>query len=115
MDTQTVSRLGLTVAGFAEATTLHPQTVRQLLRDGRIRSVRVGRRHVIPRTELERFLSVEPQSAETAGAPGGGERREDGGGPMSPAEIRKTGEHRETARKVAAPLLEPDADDLGLP
>ena len=63
MDTQTVSRLGLTVAEFAEATTLHPQTVRQLLRDGRIRSVRVGRRHVIPRTELERFLSVESQSA----------------------------------------------------
>jgi excisionase family DNA binding protein len=59
MDAKAVSRLGLTVEDFAEATTLHPQTVRQLLREGRIRSVRVGRRHVIPRTELERFLSIE--------------------------------------------------------
>jgi excisionase family DNA binding protein len=59
MDTQAVSRLGLTIDDFAEATTLHPQTVRQMLKDGRIRSVRVGRRHVIPRTELERFLQVE--------------------------------------------------------
>ena len=59
MDTQALSRLGLTVDDFAEATTLHPQTVRQLLKEGRIRSVRVGRRHVIPRTELERFLQVE--------------------------------------------------------
>jgi len=59
MDTQAVSRLGLTIDDFAEATTLHPQTVRQMLKDGRIRSVRVGRRHVIPRAELERFLQVE--------------------------------------------------------
>jgi excisionase family DNA binding protein len=59
METQTASQLGLTVAQFAKTTTLHEQTVRQLLRDGRIRSVRVGRRHVIPSTELERFLSVE--------------------------------------------------------
>jgi excisionase family DNA binding protein len=59
MDMQAVSRLGLTVDDFAQATTLHPQTVRQLLKEGRIRSVRVGRRHVIPRTELERFLSVQ--------------------------------------------------------
>ena len=61
MQTQAVSQLGLTVDDFAEETTLHPQTVRQLLKDGRIRSVRVGRRHVIPRTELERFLQVEPR------------------------------------------------------
>ena len=67
MDEQTMSRrLGFTVAEPAEVTTLHPQTVRQLLRDGRIRSVRVGRRHVIPRTELERFLSIEPQSGDDA-------------------------------------------------
>jgi excisionase family DNA binding protein len=63
MDGEAVSRLGLTVDDFAAAMTLHPQTVRQLLKDGRIRSVRVGRRHVIPRTELERFLQVEAQSA----------------------------------------------------
>lgn len=58
-----IEQLGMTVAQFAEQTTLHEQTVRQLLRDGRIRSVRVGRRHVIPATELERFLSVESAKA----------------------------------------------------
>jgi excisionase family DNA binding protein len=63
MGTDVVSPLGLTVKQAAKTTTLHEQTIRQLLRDGRIRSVRVGRRHVIPRTELERFLSVEAQPA----------------------------------------------------
>jgi excisionase family DNA binding protein len=56
-----LEQLGLTVAQVAELTTLHPQTVRQLVREGRLRSVRVGRRVTVPRTEVERFL--EPQSA----------------------------------------------------
>ena len=58
-----IEQLGLTVAAFAKETTLHEQTVRALIREGRIRSVRVGRRHVIPRTELERFLTPEPSTA----------------------------------------------------
>jgi excisionase family DNA binding protein len=63
------SRLGLTVTDFAEESTLHEQTIRALLKAGRIRSVRVGRRHIIPRTELERFLSVDDERR-TAAASG---------------------------------------------
>ena len=59
METDETSRLGLTVTEFAGESTLHEQTVRALLKEGRIRSVRVGRRHIIPRHELERFLSVD--------------------------------------------------------
>ena len=50
--------LGLTVAKTAEQLTLHEQTVRTLIREGRIRSVRVGRRHIIPLAEVQRFLSA---------------------------------------------------------
>jgi excisionase family DNA binding protein len=54
--------LGLTVAEFARQATLHQQTVRQLIRDGRVKSVRIGRRHVIPRSELVRLLDVKTAS-----------------------------------------------------
>lgn len=38
-------------------------TIHRLTQDGTIRTVRAGRRVIIPRTELERFLSGEPQKA----------------------------------------------------
>jgi excisionase family DNA binding protein len=56
-----VETLGLTVAETAEQLRVHEQTVRALIREGRLRSVRVGRRHVVPVSEVERFL--QPQSA----------------------------------------------------
>ena len=49
-------QLGFTVQQVARMTSLHPQTVRALIREGRIRHVRVGRRLIVPRTEVERFL-----------------------------------------------------------
>jgi excisionase family DNA binding protein len=42
-----VETLGLTVEQAAAELTLHPRTVRELIRTGQLRSVRVGRRHVI--------------------------------------------------------------------
>ena len=43
------------------ATTLgmHVQTVRSLVKSGRLRAVRVGRRLVIPRSAIEEFLEEE--------------------------------------------------------
>jgi excisionase family DNA binding protein len=58
---QQTEQLGLTVEQVSRMTSLHPQTVRALIREGRIRHVRVGRRVIVPRTEVDRFL--EPQSA----------------------------------------------------
>jgi excisionase family DNA binding protein len=56
--------LGLTIRQLAEHLQVHEQTARQLVREGRIRSVRVGRRHVVPRAELQRFLEVESVKAD---------------------------------------------------
>jgi len=45
----------------AQALGVHPHTLKMLIADGRLRVVRVGRRYLVPVSELERFL--EPTSA----------------------------------------------------
>lgn len=52
-----------TVTEVAEALRLHPQTIRQMIRDGRLRAVRSGRAVRIPTTEIARFLA--PDAEET--------------------------------------------------
>ena len=43
---------------------LHPGTLRRLIRDGRIRSVRVGRKHLIPVDQFETLAApTDPGSA----------------------------------------------------
>lgn len=49
-----------TVAGFYQALggTVGLQTIRAAVRSGRIRSVRVGRKRLIPKTELPRLAQL---------------------------------------------------------
>jgi excisionase family DNA binding protein len=42
---------------------LHPQTVRRLVDEGRLQGVRVGRRLLIPRAAIDRFLEQDAASA----------------------------------------------------
>jgi excisionase family DNA binding protein len=50
----------LSVPGFQrELGSLGRDTIYQLVREGRIRSVRVGRKILIPRSELEAFIERE--------------------------------------------------------
>jgi len=39
---------------------LAPSTVRLYIRKGQLKALKVGRRVVVPRKELERFLSLNP-------------------------------------------------------
>jgi excisionase family DNA binding protein len=48
------------VTEAAKVLGLHPHTVRGMVEDGRLYSVRVGKRILIPVRELDRFL--EPQT-----------------------------------------------------
>lgn len=52
-------RLTLDVVEVAELLGLGRNTTYTLLRSGRLRSVRVGRRLVIPRSEIDAFLARE--------------------------------------------------------
>lgn len=52
-------RLTVHVAEAAELLGLGRNTTYDLLRSGRLRSVRVGRRFVIPRSEIDAFLERE--------------------------------------------------------
>ena len=47
----------LTVAEFAEIFRYHPESVRRAIRQGRIKTIHVGRQHRIPAKEVERILS----------------------------------------------------------
>lgn len=50
-------RLGLNVEESARAIGVHRNTLAKLIREGRIRPVRVGRRLIIARAQLEKFLA----------------------------------------------------------
>jgi excisionase family DNA binding protein len=56
-----MERKAVNVTEAAKILGLHPHTVRALVEDDRLHSVRVGKRILIPVAELDRFL--EPQSA----------------------------------------------------
>jgi excisionase family DNA binding protein len=47
---------------FADRLGLGYQTALRMQKNGTVRVVRVGRRVLVPRTELERFLSVNDQA-----------------------------------------------------
>lgn len=50
-------RLGLNVEESARAIGVHRNTLAKLIREGRLRPVRVGRRLIIARAQLEKFLA----------------------------------------------------------
>ena len=57
-------RFFLSTPQAAELLHLHPATLRRLIRDGRIRSVRVGRKHLIPVDQFETLAEpTDPVSA----------------------------------------------------
>jgi excisionase family DNA binding protein len=58
-DTRKDKRITLDVADAAELLGLGRNTTYDLVRSGRLRSVRVGRRLVIPRSEIDAFLERE--------------------------------------------------------
>lgn len=51
----------VTVTEAAQALRLHPQTVRAMIRDGRLSAVRFGRAIRIPATELARLTTTTEQ------------------------------------------------------
>ncbi len=54
-----VPRLALNLEESGEAISVCGKTVANLIRDGRLRSVRVGTRHLVPVSELQRWLDSE--------------------------------------------------------
>jgi excisionase family DNA binding protein len=53
---QKAGRLAYSVTEAAEATSLSVRSLRYLMRTGRLTYARIGRRYLIPHTELERLL-----------------------------------------------------------
>ena len=51
-------KLAYTIAEAAEALTLHPSTVKELVQERRLKVVRVGRRVIVPRWALDEFLAT---------------------------------------------------------
>jgi excisionase family DNA binding protein len=52
-----VERRAVSIAEFSRACGISRDTTRRRIKDGSIRSVRFGRRILIPRTELDRILA----------------------------------------------------------
>lgn len=63
MQISPVPRLALSLEEAAQAVGLCAKTVATLIRDGRLRSVRVGTRHLVPVSELQRWLTDEAGQA----------------------------------------------------
>lgn len=59
-----VPRLALSIEEAGQAVGLCGKTVSKLIADGRLRSVRVGTRHLLPVSELQRWLDREAGPAE---------------------------------------------------
>ncbi|MGA7872943.1 MAG: helix-turn-helix domain-containing protein [Candidatus Binatus sp.] len=53
-----VERLAFSMLESAAALGLSPGKIRLMLQSGELRSVHAGRRRLVPRQELEKFLSV---------------------------------------------------------
>ncbi len=66
-----VTPLALSIQDTAKQLSVSPQSVRKLIERGELKTRRVGVRVLIPRTELERFLSIGqnkmPHSSESEG------------------------------------------------
>ncbi len=50
---------GLTPEEFGAAVRWHPETIRRCIRQGRVKALKLGRRFLIPRSELDRVMSGE--------------------------------------------------------
>jgi excisionase family DNA binding protein len=46
----------MTVRQFAKGTAISPTFTRQLIREGRLKGVRIGRKWFIPKTEFDRVI-----------------------------------------------------------
>lgn len=59
----------LTIKEFVSASGLRERSVRKLLADGRLRHVKVGRKHFVPAAELQGFIerNVQPPPAQDDG------------------------------------------------
>jgi excisionase family DNA binding protein len=53
---QPEERIAFSIRAAAEALSISERTIAALIASGRLESVRVGRRRLIPRTELERLI-----------------------------------------------------------
>jgi excisionase family DNA binding protein len=62
---QTESHRLLRLSEFASVLRLTPSCVRRWISQGRVTSVRIGRRLVIPRTEIERLIRQGTRPAQT--------------------------------------------------
>lgn len=60
-----VQRQALSLEEAGQAVGVCSKTVSNLIRDGRLRSVRVGTRHLVPVSELQRWLDAEAGLAES--------------------------------------------------
>jgi excisionase family DNA binding protein len=54
-----IPRLALNLEQAGQSVDLCGKTIANLIRDGRLRSVRVGTRHLVPITELQCWLDAE--------------------------------------------------------
>lgn len=59
----------LTIKEFVLASGLRERTVRNLLTDGHLRRVMIGRKYFIPREEIDGFIRRELQPRPTADGP----------------------------------------------
>jgi len=50
-----------TVEDIQERTGMHPRTIRQLLKDGRLRGKKQGKRWFVPEVNLQAYFEEEPQ------------------------------------------------------
>lgn len=50
-------RTAWTVAEVATSTGLHPDTVRKLIHEGRLRAIRAGARFIVPVAALDEYLA----------------------------------------------------------
>jgi len=63
MQVSPIPRLSLSLEEAGAAIGLCGKTVATLIHDGRLRSVRVGTRHLVPISELQRWLDTEARQA----------------------------------------------------
>jgi len=69
MQVAPVPRLALSLEEVAQAVGLCSKTVSALIHDGRLLSVRVGTRHLVPVSEIQRWLDAEAGQAGSEGEP----------------------------------------------
>ena len=64
---RSIERLAFSYSEVSEALGICPRAVWQLVKDGQLRAVRIGRSVRIPRDELKRFITERSRSTATEG------------------------------------------------